>query len=408
MPKVPLVRAEELAAALVTAAADATAKANAAQAASQPVDSDLTAIAALTTTPFGRSLLTAATAADTALVPKVDTQVTTVEKRVVEVQSSGAGMANPGKWVVSIVDNLWTGVSDPTMYVGYNTNANGVRVVNAEPGLSWAIEANYNDGSADRKMEVYAQYTPETGNYRRPFFFQINRTTKLISGAEIVGAAVNGLNIMEDDGNVTGIPCAKFSKALSLFYGYTGLDTAIKVIGATGRNGQLWLGRDGVSNTLILSTVSANSAEFIMGNGTMEVMWMFSTPIGAAGAAISVGSQDNSAVATFDVAPSNAGVKGLVVRCKSTQTANAFEVQDSGSVARIKITKATAAVAPSLVIGSVALATTATDGFVYVPTCAGTPTGVPTAQAGTAAMVYDTTNNKLCVYNGGWKQVTLA
>jgi hypothetical protein len=57
----------QLAAALVTAAADATTKANAAQAAaiaaSQPLDSDLTAIAALSTTSFGRSLLELANAA---------------------------------------------------------------------------------------------------------------------------------------------------------------------------------------------------------------------------------------------------------------------------------------------------------------------------------------------------------
>jgi len=42
---------------LAAAAADATSKANAAQAASQPLDSDLTAIAALTTTSYGRSFL---------------------------------------------------------------------------------------------------------------------------------------------------------------------------------------------------------------------------------------------------------------------------------------------------------------------------------------------------------------
>lgn len=62
----------------------------------------------------------------------------------------------------------------------------------------------------------------------------------------------------------------------------------------------------------------------------------------------------------------------------------------------------------SLVVGSAALATTATDGFLYLPSCAGTPTGTPTAQTGTAAHVYDTTNNKLYVYNGGWKSVTLS
>lgn len=58
----------------------------------------------------------------------------------------------------------------------------------------------------------------------------------------------------------------------------------------------------------------------------------------------------------------------------------------------------------SIVIGPrAALATNATDGFLYMPTCAGTPTGVPTAVTGKVAHVYDTTNNKLYCYNGAWK-----
>jgi hypothetical protein len=58
--------------------------------------------------------------------------------------------------------------------------------------------------------------------------------------------------------------------------------------------------------------------------------------------------------------------------------------------------------AGGFVCGTAALATTATDGFLYIPTCAGTPTGVPTARTGTVAMVFDTTNNKLYIYDGGW------
>lgn len=51
-----------------------------------------------------------------------------------------------------------------------------------------------------------------------------------------------------------------------------------------------------------------------------------------------------------------------------------------------------------------ALATTATDGFLLIATCAGAPTGVPTnAGAGQIPMIYDKTNNKLYAYNGGWK-----
>ena len=57
-----------------------------------------------------------------------------------------------------------------------------------------------------------------------------------------------------------------------------------------------------------------------------------------------------------------------------------------------------------MVVGTAALATNATDGFLYVPTCAGTPTGTPTTQTGTAPIVINTTNNKLYFYSGGaWR-----
>jgi hypothetical protein len=60
--------------------------------------------------------------------------------------------------------------------------------------------------------------------------------------------------------------------------------------------------------------------------------------------------------------------------------------------------------AGGMVVGTAALATTATDGFLYVPTCAGTPTGTPTTQTGTAPIVVDTTNHKLYFYSGGtWR-----
>ena len=59
-----------------------------------------------------------------------------------------------------------------------------------------------------------------------------------------------------------------------------------------------------------------------------------------------------------------------------------------------------------------ALATTATGGFVTIPTCAGTPTGVPAnILTGNAPMVYDTTGFKLWIYDTGaaaWKGVVVA
>ena len=56
-------------------------------------------------------------------------------------------------------------------------------------------------------------------------------------------------------------------------------------------------------------------------------------------------------------------------------------------------------------IGSTtALTTASTAGFMYLPAVAGVMTGVPTSRTGFVPLMYDSTNNKLGVYNGGaWK-----
>lgn len=58
----------------------------------------------------------------------------------------------------------------------------------------------------------------------------------------------------------------------------------------------------------------------------------------------------------------------------------------------------------NVLVNTAAIATTATDGFLYVPSCAGTPTGTPTTYTGRVPIVVDTTNNKLYFYSGGaWR-----
>lgn len=57
----------------------------------------------------------------------------------------------------------------------------------------------------------------------------------------------------------------------------------------------------------------------------------------------------------------------------------------------------------NLAVGSAALATTDTVGYFMIPSCAGAPTGVPAdIPAGQVALHFDSTNNKLYVYDGGW------
>lgn len=54
--------------------------------------------------------------------------------------------------------------------------------------------------------------------------------------------------------------------------------------------------------------------------------------------------------------------------------------------------------------GAAAVATNATNGFLYIAGCAGAPTGTPTTYTGCVPLVVDTTNNKLYFYSGGaWR-----
>lgn len=62
-----------------------------------------------------------------------------------------------------------------------------------------------------------------------------------------------------------------------------------------------------------------------------------------------------------------------------------------------------------LIVGNAALATNAVDGFLYIPSMPGTPTGTPTSQGAAVPLVIDSATGQLWAYiASGWKAITLS
>jgi len=117
-----------------------------------------------------------------------------------------------------------------------------------------------------------------------------------------------------------------------------------------------------------------------------------------------VGEFSASPPAQFYAVSASTGRISGIIRAIASQTVDILQVQKSDASVQFAVTKD-----GNTVLGAqAALATNATNGFTYIPTSAGAPTGIPTSYTGKVAMQYDTTNNKIYIYNGAWKAVTLA
>jgi len=115
---------------------------------------------------------------------------------------------------------------------------------------------------------------------------------------------------------------------------------------------------------------------------------------------VTTGGTNNQAGGSLTVQPGQG--KGTAISALNFNSPIALA---SGNTPLQTQTRSFAAKSGSLVVGpGSALATTATDGFIYVAGGAGPPTGTPTANTGAIALYYDITNDQLYAYNGGWKQ----
>lgn len=98
------------------------------------------------------------------------------------------------------------------------------------------------------------------------------------------------------------------------------------------------------------------------------------------------------------------GTFGTVLDSNKTGTGTSAPIylQTSGNTG---ITVDAISATPNVVIGTAAaIATNAANGFLYVPTCAGVPTGSPSSYTGKSPIVIDTTNHRLYFNSGStWR-----
>ena len=223
--------------------------------------------------------------------------------------------------------------------------------------------------------------------------------------ADTLAASTGGSERLRVDssGNL-GIGTASPSARLDLG---TVVGKDVLVLYSGGSGSQYGLGITG--GLLDIYTANTGGITFNRRNGAAftEMMRLDSSGNLGIGTASPAGRLDVVGGTGIRVNEDGAGTKVIQVRSNFAGIAPAINVStndplllQTNNTERMRITGAGNIVAGA----SAALATTATDGFLYVPTCAGTPTGTPTAITGMAPIVVDTTNNKLYFYSGGqWR-----
>lgn len=113
-------------------------------------------------------------------------------------------------------------------------------------------------------------------------------------------------------------------------------------------------------------------------------------------AAGTLGGNNRTGMSALNMTPQTGGV-GLI------NIGGAFAaVISTNSTERIRISAT-----GEKILGSGALATNATAAHLYIPTCAGTPTGIPTTITGMVPIIWDSTNGILYIYKSGWKGGTI-
>ena len=171
---------------------------------------------------------------------------------------------------------------------------------------------------------------------------------------------------------------------------------------------------NGVWRWLDVSGIGGSGARIVgdLSNGTIASRLMFQSSVLNGASDLAVIPNGTATTAALTVAsnsnPANASTGQIIASASAVTVAASRNGAGTFLPLQMRVNAADVRVQVdtngSVRAGAPSLATSATDGFLYVPTCAGTPTGVPTVVTGYAPIVVNTTNNKLYFYSGGsWR-----
>jgi hypothetical protein len=292
----------------------------------------------------------------------------------------------------------------------------GAGTYSAGPGIDIASNIISNTGVLSNISGTGISVSASTGNVTisNTGVVSFNTRTGAITLTDTDIITALGFTPSPSSGTVTSIDVSG---------GTTGLNTSGGPITSTGTitlGGTLAIANGGTGHTSAQSSINAlagsvASGQYLRGNGTNVIM---STIQAADVPTLNQNTTGTSSNVTGTVAivnggtgqiTANAGLNALL----PSQTSNSGRVYTTDGTNTSWSNQMWLAPTGSVAIGAPTtapqLATNATDGFFYIPTCAGVPTGTPTSIPGRAPMVIDSTNGRLYIYaNSTWIALNLA
>lgn len=289
------------------------------------------------------------------------------------------------------------GNADNVFGIGYNFSATNSVEKTGEHAWGISFENEFVQAGFGRICEYQLRYFNVSGEHKRPIFISTRLsddytthlyqadTFRLASASGIPGASQNKFDAVTDwltatPNTLTYIGDMVINKGLVVNENSNDADFRVE-----SNDNTTMLLVDAGLNRVGIGTVTLNETFNIGGSFSCTSYASITGQV-----IVAVGS---AATPTFRQTGTTLGIAMASTQIQFVQGSQVKALVDQSA---------------NFVVGSGSLTTGATNGFLYIPSSAGAPTGTPTSFTGRVTLHYDSTNNALYIYNGAWRSVTLS